>query len=286
MQPFSRETIIDRRQPAVRWSAVFSGAAIAAGAWLVLQLVFTGVALAALDPEDVDSIRVFGIGTTAGTLLAALVAMFLGGLVAGRLAGHLDRKVAGLHGLLVWAITSVAGIVLIASSVFNLSDGYPADATAEAPAPAAARSLYTTLESVNERLATEGRPTVSEWQFLDAAHYAARPDGTNGTALFVARLDLQTDLTRADAESIVRQLGDRADSTLAVAAAVAEHRAAAVAAASAAGTAMIAAGVSLFLCLVAALGGAVVATHWLSRRRRPDTEPGTAPGPSIELGRD
>ena len=264
---------------------MFSGAAVAAGAWLVLQLVFTGGALAALDPEDLDAVRVFGIGTTVGTLLAALVALFLGGLIAGRIAGHFDRKVASLHGLLVWAITSVGGMVLIASSVASLSGGYHGAAEVEAPRPGSTRALDTTLESIDDRLAAEGRPRVSRAQFLDAAHHAARPDGTYSTASFAARLDLQTELTRADAESIVRQLGDRADSTLAMGDALAEHRAASVSAASAAGTAMVAAGISLFLCLVASVAGALVATRWLARPRRPDTEPGHI-SPLIELGRD
>jgi hypothetical protein len=287
MQTFSRETIVDRRQPAVRWSAVFSGAAVAAGTWLVLQLLFTGGALAGLDPDDLEAARLFGIGTTAGTLLAALVALFLGGLVAGRLAGHFDRKVAGMHGLLVWAITAVAGIVLIASSVNNLADGYHAGASVAPPPPGSARVLETTLEGVNERLVAEGRPPVSRSQFLDAARYATRPDGTTSAASFVARLDLKTDLSRADAEAVVRQLGDRANATLALGNAIAEHRAAAIAAASATGTAMVAAGISLFLCLVASLCGALLATRRLPRPARPTTEPGyvTSP-PSIELGRD
>lgn len=287
MQTFSRETIVDRRQPAVRWSAVFSGAAVAAGAWLVLQLVFTGGALAGLDADDLEAARLFGIGTTAGTLLAALAALFLGGLVAGRLAGHFDRKVAGLHGLLVWAITAVAGIVLIASSVNNLADGYHAGASVAPPPPGSVRVLETTLETVNERLAAEGRPPVSRSQFLDAARYAVRPDGTASPESFVARLDLRTDLSRADAEAVVRDLGDRVIPTLTLANAVAEHRAAAIAAAAATGTAMVAAGISLFLCLVASLSGALLATRWLHRPKRPVTEPGyvTTP-PSIELGRD
>jgi hypothetical protein len=68
---------------------------------------------------------------------------------------------------------------------------------------------------------------------------------------------------------------------------MAEHRAAAIAAASATGTAMVAAGISLFLCLVASLCGALLATRWLARPKRPVTEPGYVTAPSsIELGRD
>ena len=54
MQPtISRETIlIDRRQPTLRWSAVFAGVACSAGFWMLLQLLGMGIGLAAIDVDN------------------------------------------------------------------------------------------------------------------------------------------------------------------------------------------------------------------------------------------
>src|SRR5262245_45568318 len=109
MQPFSRETILDRRSPGVRWSAVFAGAVAAVGIWMLLELLGLGIALLVLDAEDIDGVRSFAIGTTLWSMLAPLIALFIGGYLAGRLASHYDRLVAGLHGGLVWAVTSALG---------------------------------------------------------------------------------------------------------------------------------------------------------------------------------
>src|ERR1044071_6825752 len=49
MQPtITREAVlIDRRQPTLRWSAVFAGAVCSIGIWLLLQLVGVGIGLCA-----------------------------------------------------------------------------------------------------------------------------------------------------------------------------------------------------------------------------------------------
>jgi hypothetical protein len=117
MQPITRETIFDRRQPAVRWSAIFAGTAVAVGVWLLLQVFGMGAGLAAVDADNAGSLRGVGIGTSVWSLLAPLIAMFIGGWVAGKLAATRDDKVGGLHGVIVWALTSVLGVMLAVSLI-------------------------------------------------------------------------------------------------------------------------------------------------------------------------
>jgi len=121
MQPFRPETVVDRRQPTVRWSAVVAGAAVAISSWMLLQLFGSGVALSMLGPHDLDRMRGFSIGTNAWSVLAPLIALFLGGMLGGRIAGHHDRAVAGLHGLLVWAFSAFIGVALITVSIAAMS---------------------------------------------------------------------------------------------------------------------------------------------------------------------
>jgi len=106
MKPFTRETVTDRRQPAVRWNAVIAGSLVALGTWVLLQLLITGAALTAIDADHVDRLGSYSIGTSVGSILAPLLAMFAGGLVAGRLASFYDGRVSAFHGALVWTIAS------------------------------------------------------------------------------------------------------------------------------------------------------------------------------------
>jgi hypothetical protein len=122
MQPITRE-IIDRRQPAVRWSAIFAGTAVADGLWVLFQIFGMGAGLAAVDTDRLGSMRGIGIGTTVWSLLAPLVAMFIGGWVAGKLAGTLDERLGMLHGVIVWALTAVLGVMTVVSLVGALASG-------------------------------------------------------------------------------------------------------------------------------------------------------------------
>jgi hypothetical protein len=123
MRPITRETILDRRQPSLRWSAVFAGAAVAVALWVVLQLIGMGAGLAAVDLYDDGSLRNVGMGTTVWSMLAPLIALFVGGMIAGRLATTFDQKVAMGHGLVTWAIASLAGVVAVAWLVSAISHG-------------------------------------------------------------------------------------------------------------------------------------------------------------------
>jgi len=117
MRPITRETIIDRRQPMLRWSSVFAGAAVAISMWVLLQLISMGVGLTAVNLEDTGSLRSAGIGTTVASLAAPLIALFIGGYVAGRLATTFDSKVGATHGLVTWALASLVGVVAVACVV-------------------------------------------------------------------------------------------------------------------------------------------------------------------------
>ncbi len=121
MRPITRETIVDRRQPMMRWSAVFAGAAVAVSLWVLLQMLGIGVGLIAIDVDDQGTMRDVGIGTTLWTLAVPFIAMFVGGVVAGRLAGTIQRRIGALHGLVVWALTSLVGVVATVGMVTMLA---------------------------------------------------------------------------------------------------------------------------------------------------------------------
>jgi hypothetical protein len=272
MQPFSRETIVDRRQPALRWGPLIAGAAVAIGSWMVLQLFGTGVAMSVLDPYHVEEVRGIGIGSSAWSVLALVVSMFLGGMLAGRLAGNHSPRVAGLHGVLVWALTSFVGFVVISAAVAIVAPSWhqPAD---PGGAPSAHGLIDRALDPINARLAIEGKPQLSHDQLITAA---ARSGPQH--ARFISALDEATPLTRPESEAIAGQLGP---DVIAAAHRVGEHRMHTITAARATGCVFLIASFALALGLVAAIGGALLAARELVRRRGWSVEPThtTAPYP-------
>src|SRR5436190_6171171 len=110
MEKITRETIIDRRQPLIRWSAVLAGSALAVGLWILLQTLGMGLGLAAVDTDDAGSLKGVGIGTGIWSLIAPLIAMFFGAYVAGRLAVTHDRRIGAIHGSVMWGLATVVGL--------------------------------------------------------------------------------------------------------------------------------------------------------------------------------
>jgi hypothetical protein len=120
MRPITRE-IIDRRQPLLRWGAVFAGATIAVALWVLLQMIGMGAGLAAIDLDDAGSLRSVGIGTGVWTLLSPLIALFAGGYFAGKLAVTWDQRSGLMHAFIAWAIASIVGVLAIVAVVSMLT---------------------------------------------------------------------------------------------------------------------------------------------------------------------
>jgi hypothetical protein len=99
----------------VSWGALFAGAVAALGVWVLLYALGLALGLSTVDPSDTDTLRRTGIFTGLWGLVAPLVALFIGGLVAGRSAGPLRRGSGALHGLIVWSLTALGGLVLVAN---------------------------------------------------------------------------------------------------------------------------------------------------------------------------
>ncbi|HEY5938544.1 MAG TPA: hypothetical protein VIU61_28025 [Kofleriaceae bacterium] len=284
MQPFSRETVVDRRQPALRWSAIFAGVAVALGAWLVLQLLGTAIGLLLLDSTDLDYVYDVGMGTSAWSLLAPIVALFLGGLLAGRVAGYFDRRIAGVHGLLVWAIGSVIGVLAIAYSVSLLASDI--DRASPTDHAAARAEIEQSLGPINTRLHEAGKPGVSVEDFVAAARSSATAAGSYNRTVFVNQIDKRTDLDATLSEQVVADLGDRAPIVISAAHELGDENARVIDAAHSAGNIVLAATFALLLSLAAAIGGAMLAARQLSMSRREIVPHTTAPYPVATVGHD
>jgi len=96
----------DERRDQVRWGPVWAGALITLSAFIVLEVTFFAFGWLTFAQGEP--------GTTAGwvTAVIAIVAFVLGGAIAGATAMWRSVGAGVLHGVLVWALTTVAIIFL------------------------------------------------------------------------------------------------------------------------------------------------------------------------------
>jgi hypothetical protein len=111
-----------RFQDRVHWGPVWAGVLVALPVYLVLQLLFFALGIIDLGVSG------GGQSTTASIVSAvlALVAFFVGGLMAGSTAASRDSDEGLLHGVLTWAVGIVAilgaGLLGAGALLGNLSD--------------------------------------------------------------------------------------------------------------------------------------------------------------------
>jgi len=114
----------------VSWPAIFGGTMVALGT-MILFILF-GLFIA------------FAIGSRGGMqawsviwyLVTAIVSLYIGGWVAGRLSGTYDRRGAQLHGLVTWGLTTLVTAIFLTTSAFNVlsaSAGLLATAVTQTP---------------------------------------------------------------------------------------------------------------------------------------------------------
>jgi len=278
MQPIiSRETIVDRRQPAIRWSAILAGTAVAIGTWGVFQLLGLGAGLTAIDPDDVRTVKHAAVGMGAFSVLAPLIATFVGGLFAARLASTYDRKVAVEHGILTWGLTAALGLVatmfIAKTAAVGAAHTQPTLQQIGAADAALYRDADDALVPINQRLEAEGKEPIRANALIAAARAANTDEGFDSER-FIDKLDDRTALDRAGATAVANELGPRASSFVHRAPLATNEEHDRLAAAKSAGHGLLALGFAILMSVGTAILGALLAVR--DRAERPHV---TAPYP-------
>ncbi|MBX3159260.1 MAG: hypothetical protein KF773_25045 [Deltaproteobacteria bacterium] len=276
----------------MRWGAIFGGAVLALGLWMMLQVLGTGLGLATVDAANAGSLRGAGIGTGIWSLLAPLIAMFVGGILAGRLAGTRERGVGAWHGAVMWGLTTLIGLYLILSAVSTIvggavrAGGAVVQGAGQAVAGVAGKvdvgeAIQTLgirpndlLAPINERLQREGKPPVTARE-LNATMRAVAQRGVREGHLdrevLVAELARNTSLSRADAEQIADQFGGQYEQASKKLAETGEQvKEAGLNAVDTTGKALLLGGVMMAISLGAALAGGIVGARSTWRHERRD----------------
>jgi len=280
--------------PRVSWGAVFAGAVAAVGLWMLLYAFGLAIGASTLNVQDAGSAKATGIFTGVWGAVAPLIALFIGGIVAGRGAGVDRRGDGALHGFVTWALAAIGGAWLLASLVGAVAGGVVsvggAAAKAVGGAGASAPQIEQAMRSagidandlarpVNDRLRAEGRPAISPQQMEAAARDVLQRSVRTGAIdqqVIVQALADNTSLSRADAQQVAGEIGSQLQN------ARGQIMNQVQSAADAAGKALWGAFIALALGLIAAIVGGIVGVPGSSRRplRR---EPVPAPAPRAPI---
>jgi hypothetical protein len=235
--------IVENERPAVvpavagtpfklSWSAIFGGAFVALGVWILLYSLGLALGLSAMDPNDPGSAKSAGIGTGIWSLIAPLVALFVGGFVAARTAGVLDKGGGALHGAVLWGLTTLAGTILMSMALSSLmgavfsvgKTAVGAAGTAVVGAASqggdAAKSFgldaNDALGPINQRLTQEGKPTITADQLQKATSdvlSTALRTGQLDREVLVTSIADNTKLSRQDAGDVATRVEQQFNQT-------------------------------------------------------------------------
>lgn len=108
----------------ISWGAIFAGALTALALVALLNLLGLGIGFSTIDPLTEDhALKGVGVGALIWFGLSNLAALFVGGLVAGRLSGFPARSDGGLHGFLAWALFAMVSLYLMTSAIGSVVSG-------------------------------------------------------------------------------------------------------------------------------------------------------------------
>lgn len=120
--------VIERQELARRrisWGAVLAAVALAITVQLLLSMLGIGIGMSTIDPVkgETPTMGAFSISAGVWGIVTGLIALFIGGWAAGRLAGMPQRTDGILHGLLTWSVAILISVYLLTSAVGTFVGG-------------------------------------------------------------------------------------------------------------------------------------------------------------------
>jgi hypothetical protein len=92
------------------WGAILCGAVIATAVTILLDFLGLGIGFLVINP--IEGAGALGVISIIYIILASAGAHVAGGLAAGRLSGAPSTATAALHGIAVWAVTTIVTVIL------------------------------------------------------------------------------------------------------------------------------------------------------------------------------
>ncbi|HEY9199691.1 MAG TPA: hypothetical protein VIR60_10015 [Gammaproteobacteria bacterium] len=118
--PSGHVVVAQRNRTDVSWGAIFAGWVLAYGVAWLLYLLGSAIGVSAISFTEESIAEGLGWGTIIWVFITWAISMFLGGLFAAWLTGNPDRSIGALHGLAVWAVGTLFGLVIAGMSAVNV----------------------------------------------------------------------------------------------------------------------------------------------------------------------
>lgn len=148
----------------ISWGAVLAGVVVALGVQLMLSLLGIGIGFGTIDPNtEANPMAGLGTGAVIWWAISMLISLFVGGWVAGRLAGMPTAFESILHGILTWSLFMLLTFYLLTTAIGSMISGVGsilgktislAGQGAAAAAPYAGEAIQQELEDRNINLST------------------------------------------------------------------------------------------------------------------------------------
>lgn len=108
----------------ISWGAIFAGGLVALVVQLLLSLLGLGIGMSTIDPiQEQNPFSGLGMGAIIWWVGSILISLFIGGWVAGRLAGMPRNTDSILHGILTWSLYTLVSFYLLTTAVGRVVSG-------------------------------------------------------------------------------------------------------------------------------------------------------------------
>ncbi len=144
--------------------AILAGSLVALSIHLLLTMLGAGITALSMEPSTSDSpVQSFTTGMAVTWSLSALISLWIGGWVAGRVGAPGDEDSGKLHGFVVWSLATVLGFVLVAAGIgkaLNVAGQTLAGAgkAAVEAAPALVDKSATMIKDYSAEVTKDGKP--------------------------------------------------------------------------------------------------------------------------------
>ena len=158
------QTTVLTTAPRICGRAILAGALVALSIHLLLTMLGAGITALVTPPSTSDTpVQSYTTGLAISWSLSALISLWVGGMVAGRVGAAGDPESGKLHGFIVWSLAVVLGFVLLAAGVgkaLNVA-GQAVAGDGKAVAAAAPALVDKSAELINDysaEITPDGKP--------------------------------------------------------------------------------------------------------------------------------
>jgi len=108
----------------ISWSAVFAGVLVAIVSQMLLTLLGVGIGLSTIDPvTEQNPTAGLGTGSAVWYIISSLLSLFIGGMIAGRLASAPRLFDGIIHGVLTWCLATLLTIYFLTTTIGSIIGG-------------------------------------------------------------------------------------------------------------------------------------------------------------------